>query len=179
MNSLQPAFTPSHPAAGLRRLLVVVLAVLLLGVFTTLPALASGSGTWTVTGSLHLARWEATATLLQNGNERKAHMEAVSRHSPIEYSQASYVDHVIDEKMERNHMPQSRPIARDSIAKSTCLLMPTLFLALTRTIPPKMSVETVEIVTIHTTKNIMMCQREKIKVSRKVTTAKKAPKNPN
>jgi hypothetical protein len=106
-------------------------------------------------------------------------MEAVSRHSPREYSQASYVDDIIDEKMERNHMPQSRPIARDNMAKSTCLLIPDLFLALTRTIPPKMSVENVETGTIHTTKNIMMCQREKIRVSRKVTMAKKALKNPN
>ena len=81
--------------------------------------------------------------------------------------------------MERNHMPQSRPIARDTRAKSTCLLMPNLFLALTSTIPPKMSVETVEIGTIHTTKNIMICQREKIRVSSKVTSAKKALKNPN
>jgi N-acetylneuraminic acid mutarotase len=67
MNSLKPAFTPFHAPAGLKRLLVVVLAVLLLGVFTALPALASGSGTWTLTGSLNVARTDHTATLLQNG----------------------------------------------------------------------------------------------------------------
>jgi hypothetical protein len=77
-------------------------------------------------------------------NARKAQMEAVYRYSPIECSQASHVDDVIDEKMERNHMPQSRPIARDNMAKSTCLLIPNLFLALTSTIHPKMSVEHVE-----------------------------------
>jgi len=42
-----------------------------------------------------------------------------------------------------------------------------------------MRVETVETGTIHNTKNIMMCQREKIRVSRKVTIAKKALTNPN
>ena len=70
-------------------------------------------------------------------------------------------------------------MARDNRAKSTCLLIPDLFLALTSTIPPKMSVESVEIGTIHNTKNTMMCQREKIRVSSKVTSAKKALKNPN
>ncbi len=49
MNSLKPALTLFHPAAGLKRLLIAALAVLLLGVFTALPALASGSGTWTPT----------------------------------------------------------------------------------------------------------------------------------
>src|SRR5690242_550374 len=67
MNSLKPAFTPFHAPAGLKRLLVAVLAVLLLGVLPALPALASGSGTWTLTGSLNVARYEHTATLLQNG----------------------------------------------------------------------------------------------------------------
>ena len=67
MNSLKPVFTVSHPAAGLKRLLIAALAVLLLGVFTALPALASGSGTWTLTGSMHLQRWQDTATLLPNG----------------------------------------------------------------------------------------------------------------
>lgn len=76
-------------------------------------------------------------------------------------------------------MPLSRPTVRDTMAKSTCLLIPNLFLALTRTIHPKMSVETVETGTIHTTKNIMMCQREKIRVSSTVTSAKKALTNPN
>ncbi len=67
MNSLKPAFTPFHAAAGLKRLLVAALAVLLLGVFTALPALAAGSGTWTTTGSMSTARTAHTMTLLQNG----------------------------------------------------------------------------------------------------------------
>jgi hypothetical protein len=37
MNSLKPVFTLFHAAAGLKRLLIAVLAVLLLGVFTALP----------------------------------------------------------------------------------------------------------------------------------------------
>jgi len=98
---------------------------------------------------------------------------------PQGMDEASYVDDIIDEKMERNHMPQSRPSARDTMAKRTCLLIPNLFLALTSTRHPKMRVETVETGTIHNTKNIMMCQREKIRVSRKVTIAKKALTNPN
>jgi hypothetical protein len=65
--------------------------------------------------------------------------------------------------MERNHVPLSRPIARDNRAKSTCLLIPNLFLALTSTMHQKMSVENVEIGTIHNTKNSMMCQRKKIR----------------
>ncbi len=51
----------------LGRLLVAVLAVLILGVLTALPALAAGSGTWTLTGSLNVARADFTTTLLQNG----------------------------------------------------------------------------------------------------------------
>ncbi len=67
MHLLKSALTTSHAAAGLKRLLIAALAVLLLGVFPALPALASGSGTWTLTGSLNVARWEPAATLLQNG----------------------------------------------------------------------------------------------------------------
>ncbi len=67
MNSLKPVFTTFHMAAGLKRLLITALAVLLLGVFTALPALASGSGTWTLTGSLNVGRYLHTATLLPNG----------------------------------------------------------------------------------------------------------------
>jgi len=67
MKSLKPVFTMFHTAAGLKRLLIVVLAVLLLGVLTILPARASGSGTWTVTGGLNFAPDGGTATLLQNG----------------------------------------------------------------------------------------------------------------
>ncbi len=46
------------------------LLVLVLGAFTGLsavPAQAASSGTWTLTGSMHVAREDATATLLQNG----------------------------------------------------------------------------------------------------------------
>lgn len=67
MNSLKPALTLFHAAAGLKRLLIAGLAVFLLGVLTALPAVASGSGTWTLTGSLNVARANFTATLLQNG----------------------------------------------------------------------------------------------------------------
>ncbi len=67
MNSLKPVFTMFHAAVGLKRLLVAALAVLLLGVFTALPALASGSGTWTLTGSLNVGRANHTATLLSKG----------------------------------------------------------------------------------------------------------------
>ena len=67
MNSLKPVFTMFHATAGLKRLLVAALAVLLLGVLPALPALASGSGTWTTTGSLNLGRYNHTATLLSNG----------------------------------------------------------------------------------------------------------------
>ncbi len=47
-----------------------VFIVLALGALTMLPAvptLAAGSGTWTLTGSLHVARADSTATLLQSG----------------------------------------------------------------------------------------------------------------
>src|SRR5438132_1342134 len=67
MNSLKPALTTFHAPVALKRLLVAVLAVLLLGALTALPALASASGTWTTTGSLHTALYQHTATLLQNG----------------------------------------------------------------------------------------------------------------
>ncbi len=46
------------------------LIVLVLGALTVLPAvptLAAGSGTWTLTGSMHVAREDAMATLLANG----------------------------------------------------------------------------------------------------------------
>jgi hypothetical protein len=67
MRSLKPVFTMFHVAAGLKRLLVAVLAVLLLGALTALPALASGSGTWTPTGNLIANSDAASLTLLQNG----------------------------------------------------------------------------------------------------------------
>jgi N-acetylneuraminic acid mutarotase len=46
------------------------LLVLVLGALTMLPAvptLAAGSGTWMLTGSMHVARADSTATLLPNG----------------------------------------------------------------------------------------------------------------
>ena len=47
--------------------MIAVFAVLLLGVLTAIPALAAGSGTWTLTGSLNAYRVGHTAILLQNG----------------------------------------------------------------------------------------------------------------
>src|SRR5258708_25788940 len=50
--------------------LLLIPLLLVLGVLTVLPAvptLAAGSGTWTLTGSLHVARADSTATLLPNG----------------------------------------------------------------------------------------------------------------
>jgi len=43
------------------------LAALLVGALTAVPALASGSGTWTTTGSLNVVRQADTATFLQTG----------------------------------------------------------------------------------------------------------------
>src|SRR5260370_17365003 len=54
---------------SLSQLLLIPL-LLVLGALTMLPAvptLAAGSGTWTLTGSLHVARADSTATLLANG----------------------------------------------------------------------------------------------------------------
>src|SRR5258708_32567672 len=50
--------------------LLLIPVLLVLGALTVLPAvptLAAGSGTWTLTGSLHVARADSTATLLPNG----------------------------------------------------------------------------------------------------------------
>ncbi len=50
--------------------LLLIPVLLVLGALTMLPAvptLAAGSGTWTLTGSLHIARADSTATLLPNG----------------------------------------------------------------------------------------------------------------
>ena len=50
--------------------LLLIPVLLVLGVLSMLPAvptLAAGSGTWTLTGSLHVARADSTATLLANG----------------------------------------------------------------------------------------------------------------
>jgi hypothetical protein len=59
--------TRQRSSSALVRLLVAAVIALLLGTFIVLPALSSGSGTWTLTGSLHAARSNATATLLING----------------------------------------------------------------------------------------------------------------
>jgi hypothetical protein len=67
MNSIKPSLTIFHAPAVLKRLLGALLAVLLLGALTAIPALASGSGTWKTTGSLNVSRYNDTATLLQNG----------------------------------------------------------------------------------------------------------------
>jgi N-acetylneuraminic acid mutarotase len=50
-----------------RSRLFIVLALGALTVLPAVPTLAAGSGTWTVTGSMHVAREDATATLLQSG----------------------------------------------------------------------------------------------------------------
>src|SRR5260370_1128694 len=50
--------------------LLLIPVLLVLGALTMLPAvptLAAGSGTWMLTGSLHVARAASTATLLHNG----------------------------------------------------------------------------------------------------------------
>src|SRR5579862_3554702 len=50
--------------------LLAIPLLLILGVLTVLPAvpiLAAGSGTWTLTGSMHVAREDAMATLLSSG----------------------------------------------------------------------------------------------------------------
>ena len=65
MNLLSPLLS-----TGMRSRLFTGLIVLVLGTLTglsALPALAAGSGTWTLTGSMHYAREDFTATLLQNG----------------------------------------------------------------------------------------------------------------
>ncbi len=41
--------------------------LLIIPVLPAVPTLAAGSGTWTLTGSLHVARADSTATLLPNG----------------------------------------------------------------------------------------------------------------
>jgi len=65
MTSLKPL-----QSTYVRSRLFTGLLVLILGALTVLPAvptLAAGSGTWTLTGSMHVARADATATLLPNG----------------------------------------------------------------------------------------------------------------
>jgi Galactose oxidase, central domain len=82
MNSLKPAFTVSHPATRHKRLLIAVLAVLLLGVLTALPALASSSGTWTPTGNLINNSDAASLTLLQNGQALAASASGAELYTP-------------------------------------------------------------------------------------------------
>src|SRR5258708_24324836 len=67
MNSIEPRVPTFQAAAVLPRLLGASLTVLLVGALTAMVALASGSGTWTTTGSLNVSRGVETATLLQNG----------------------------------------------------------------------------------------------------------------
>jgi N-acetylneuraminic acid mutarotase len=65
MNPLKPLLS-----TFVRSCLFTGLIVLVLGALTMLPAvpvLAAGSGTWALTGSLHVARADFTATLLTNG----------------------------------------------------------------------------------------------------------------
>ena len=65
MNLLKPLLS-----TGARSRVFTSLIVLILGAFiglSAVPSLAAGSGTWTLTGSMHVAREDATATLLQNG----------------------------------------------------------------------------------------------------------------
>jgi WD40 repeat protein len=65
MNLLKPS-----PSACVRSRAFTCLVVLVLGALTGLfavPTLAAGSGTWQLTGSLHVAREDATATLLADG----------------------------------------------------------------------------------------------------------------
>ena len=55
---------------GVRSRVFSGLIVLVLGAFTLLPSLpaqAASSGTWRLTGSMHVAREDATATLLPSG----------------------------------------------------------------------------------------------------------------
>jgi hypothetical protein len=66
MKSLKPLLS-----TGVRSRVFSGLIVLVLGALTMLlpavPTLAAGSGTWRLTGSLHVARADSTATLLPNG----------------------------------------------------------------------------------------------------------------
>jgi N-acetylneuraminic acid mutarotase len=65
MNPVKPLLSTC-----VRSQLYIGLLVLVLGVLTVLsavPTLAAGSGTWTLTGSMHVAREDSTATLLQSG----------------------------------------------------------------------------------------------------------------
>jgi N-acetylneuraminic acid mutarotase len=66
----------------LRRLLVAVLAVLLLGALTVISALASGSGTWTPTGNLQANQDAASLTLLQNGQALAASAYGAELYNP-------------------------------------------------------------------------------------------------
>ena len=50
-----------------RSRLFIVLALGALIMLPAVPTLAAGSGTWTLTGSLHVARADSTATLLTGG----------------------------------------------------------------------------------------------------------------
>jgi hypothetical protein len=68
--------------AVLVRLLFAVLAALLLGALTALPALAAGSGTWTPTGNLQANSDAASLTLLQNGQALAAGASGAELYNP-------------------------------------------------------------------------------------------------
>ena len=74
-------------------------------------------------------------------------------------------------------MKERRLIASARKATSTGLLIPNLFLTLKSTMQAKMNVASAERGNIHKTKKIIMCQRKKTRVSRRVSTAKKQLKN--
>jgi len=62
MNPIKPLLS-----TRVRSRLFIVLALGALTVLPAVPTLAAGSGTWTLTGSLHVARADSTATLLTGG----------------------------------------------------------------------------------------------------------------
>ena len=65
MNPLKPLLSTCVHSSLFTGLIVLVLGALT--VLPAVPTLAAGSGTWALTGSLHVARADSTATLLPNG----------------------------------------------------------------------------------------------------------------
>jgi N-acetylneuraminic acid mutarotase len=65
MNPLKTLLSTCVRSCVFTGLLVLVLGVLIM--LPAVPILAAGSGTWTLTGSLRVARADSTATLLANG----------------------------------------------------------------------------------------------------------------
>ncbi len=62
LKTLLSTFVRSHLFTGL-----IVLVLGALTMLSAVPTLAAGSGTWTLTSSMHAARDQHTATLLSNG----------------------------------------------------------------------------------------------------------------